>query len=477
MQELQQVVAKPELLWYVFVYFGVMLAIGVYYSKKIKSSEDYALAGRKLGPIVLMGTLMATSVGSGTVTGGGNSLAYTYGYWAGFMWVIPYFVFCSGYLILYKRIRKNGAYTVPQLLKLSYGKKTMVIGAIINLIGLAGIVSYQYRGLAYVLNVTTGIDVMTATIISVVVITAIAMFGGLFSVAYTDALGAFIIVVCCLVGVPYVLEAGGGWDHIVSAAAATKPDMVTFTGGRGFFAILGGLMPLICLEIGDQNFYQRLAAGKDDTASKIGIWGWLILVLFAIPCVSVISFTAFTVFGANITPGMAFMSMTTLVPTVVGGMLLAAASAFIITTGTSYLLSAATSITYDFYIEFVDHNPTDKTTLALTRWTTPALGVLAFIILQFFPTILAVQNWSYTMIGAGITPALLGCLISHKVTPLGGLLSVIVGSGATLAWELAGQPYGLATVIVSFPLSVLTLILVSAMTQGSLKNRENLIQM
>ena len=36
-----------------------------------------------------MGTLLATSVGSGTITGGGNSLAYNYGYWAGIQWVIP----------------------------------------------------------------------------------------------------------------------------------------------------------------------------------------------------------------------------------------------------------------------------------------------------------------------------------------------------------------------------------------------------
>jgi len=471
-----QVIAKPELLWFVFIYFAVMLGIGVYYSKKIKSSDDYALAGRKLGPIVLMGTMMATSVGSGTVTGGGNSLAYNFGYWAGIMWVIPYFVFCVGYLFLYKRIRHNGGYTVPQLLRRSYGKTAMIVGAVINLIGLAGIVSYQYKGLAYVLNITTGLDVGIATIISVLVITLIAMFGGLFSVAYTDAIGAFVIVICCLVGLPFVLQAGGGWEHITAIAAASKPEMLTFTGGRSFLLILGSLMPLICLEIGDQNFYQRLAAGRDDRSSRIGIIGWLVLVSLAIPCVGLISFTAYTMFGTNITAGMAFMSMTTIVPTAIGGMLLAAASAFIITTGTSYLLTSATSITYDFYKEFVNQERSDKMTLGITRWTTPVLGVIAFIILQFFPTILAVQNWSYTMIGAGITPALLGCLISKKVTPVGGLLSIIVGAGLTLTWELLHQPFGITTIIVAFPASVLTLIVVSALTQGSRQAVQNTIQ-
>ena len=54
----------PHLLIFVIVYFGVMIGIGAWASKKIKSSEDYALAGRSLGPFVLMGTLLATSVGS-----------------------------------------------------------------------------------------------------------------------------------------------------------------------------------------------------------------------------------------------------------------------------------------------------------------------------------------------------------------------------------------------------------------------------
>lgn len=36
----------PHLLIFVIVYFGVMIGIGAWASKKIKSSEDYALAGR-----------------------------------------------------------------------------------------------------------------------------------------------------------------------------------------------------------------------------------------------------------------------------------------------------------------------------------------------------------------------------------------------------------------------------------------------
>lgn len=123
----------PHLLIFVIVYFGVMIGIGAWASKKIKSSEDYALAGRSLGPFVLMGTLLATSVGSGTITGGGNSLAYNYGYWAGIQWVIPFIVFCIIYMCVYKQIRKSNCFTVPQILQQKYGAETRILGSVINL--------------------------------------------------------------------------------------------------------------------------------------------------------------------------------------------------------------------------------------------------------------------------------------------------------------------------------------------------------
>ena len=144
-----EIVAKPILLIYVLVYFGSMVVLGAYFSKKIKSSDDYALAGKALGPIVLMGTLMATSVGSGTVTGGGTSLAYNYGIWAGVCWAIPYLVVCPVYFFLYKSIRRSNTYTVSQILENTYGRFAKLIGFVVTLIAFIGICSYQYRGLAF----------------------------------------------------------------------------------------------------------------------------------------------------------------------------------------------------------------------------------------------------------------------------------------------------------------------------------------
>jgi SSS family solute:Na+ symporter len=462
-----EIIAKPVLLWYVLGYFAIMVGIGIYFSRKIKNSDDYALAGKALGPIVLMGTLMATSVGSGTVTGGGTSLAYNYGIWAGVSWVIPYLVVCPIYYMLYKHIRKSDTYTIPQILGKTYGPTAKIIGFIITVFALVGIVSYQYRGLAYVLNITTGLSTEVGTIISAIIIIAIAIFGGLFSVAYTDAMGALLIVGACIVAVPYSISAGGGWSNII---ASVEPVKLTFSGGRNWFTWVGGYLPLIILLLGDQNFYQRMSAAKSDKASRTGALGWMLLTALAVPCVGLIAFIGSALFGKNIQAGMSFMSMTTVIPTFIGGILLAAAAAFILTTATSYLLSSATSIAYDFYISYVNENATDKQKLAATRWATPVLGILAYITLQFFPSILAVQNWSYTMIGAGLTSAVIGAMIWPRVTKAAGLASMILGAGTTLTWELFGLSRVVGSALVAFPVALITLVVVTLFTSSKSSN-------
>ena len=53
----------------VIIYLLVMLAIGYYSSKKITSNEDFMVAGRNLGPLLLAGTLSATEIGGGSSLG------------------------------------------------------------------------------------------------------------------------------------------------------------------------------------------------------------------------------------------------------------------------------------------------------------------------------------------------------------------------------------------------------------------------
>ena len=50
-------------------YMAVVLAVGLYASRRVKGSEDFLLAGRSMGLFVLVGTLCATQLGGGNIIG------------------------------------------------------------------------------------------------------------------------------------------------------------------------------------------------------------------------------------------------------------------------------------------------------------------------------------------------------------------------------------------------------------------------
>ena len=163
---MQQLIAKPSLLIFVVIYVIMLVAVGAYYSRKAKTSDEFVRAGGGLGSIVLMGTFLATFTGNGTISGGGNSLAFTYGLWPGIFFAIPSLAGVIVLFLLAGKIRQSDSFTVAGLLENKYGHTARTLSGIIIALSMISICAYQYKGLAYVLNVTTGMDVNIATALS-----------------------------------------------------------------------------------------------------------------------------------------------------------------------------------------------------------------------------------------------------------------------------------------------------------------------
>ncbi|QKY71425.1 sodium:solute symporter [Lentibacillus sp. CBA3610] len=452
---------NPALLWYVGGYGIVMIILGIYFSRKIKNSEDFILAGKGLGTFVLAGTLLATWTGSGSITGGETSMAYTYGIIPALIMTIPTL---AGITILYfvaPKIREFGKFTVSGILEAKYGKTARMIASIIIILAFVGIVSYAMTGLGFVLNVTTGMSVEIGTIIGAILIIFLATIGGLRSVAPTDAISAFLAIIGLFIALPVMFSIAGGWDQIT----ANVPEQhLTATGTLTTVQLLGFLLPSFFLLLGDQNMYQRLAASKGGSTGKKAQIGWLVGILLITPTISLIAFTSRSLFQ-DIDPGMALIGTTTVLPTIVGGILLAAAAAFIVTTGNSYLLSAATNVTYDIIGKYFKTDATDRQLVLTTKIFIVLLGVLSFILGNYFPTVLEVQMYAYTVYGAGLTPALLAVFFWKRVNAKGGISSMITGVGTTLIWEVVlSKPFELNSVIIAIPVAVIVLIVVTLMT-------------
>jgi SSS family solute:Na+ symporter len=443
----------------ILAYLLLMGGLGLWFARRrVHTGDEFMLAGRSLPLWVMMGTLLATWVGSGTVIGGA---AFTYRY--GPLATIFFFGNVPiGILILYfflaAKVRNLSAYTIPELLEWRYGPAARVMAAICILLAYVGITSYQFIGGGYVLHLTTGISVNDGSALTAVFIVFLAMTGGLFSVAYTDALSALLILLGLALGLPYAIGDAGGihWFHNLPAAKRT------LTGGLTVPQTLGYFFPLLMLILGEQNMYQRFAAARDSATAKRSNLGFFVGAVVVITFGTLIASAAIVVYP-GIIPDTAILRMALgSMPFAVGAPLLAAAVAFIVTTGDSYLLSCSTNVTHDFWVRFFDPHASQTRRLWITRGVVVALGGVAWVLGTFFPSVLAIQMYSYTMYGAAITPAVLAAILWKRVTKAGGIASIVVGGAGTLFWELLlHKPGDLNSILFSLPLSVAALVVVS----------------
>lgn len=467
-----------SLLWYVIAYAVLMVILGIYFSKKVSKSEDYILAGRGLGTFVLAGTLLASWVGSGTVSGGETSMAYSFGLIPSLLVSVSSLIGIAVLYFILPKIRKTigerKKYTLAAIMEEKYGQFARILTIIIVVLAYIGIVSYQFKGVGFILHLTTGLSVGWGTVIGAILIIFLAAVGGLRSVANTDFISAFIMIIGLLVALPTIYIIAGGWHNVI---ANTPPAHMGFTGSLSGLQLIGYLIPTLFLLMGDQNMYQRMAASKGDRTSKRAQWVWFIGILIVAPAISFIAFASASLFH-HIQPGMALMATAVVMPQFVGGLLLASATAFIITTGDSFLLSSASNLTYDIMDRISKKKYSDRQLLYLTRVFVVVLGVLAFLLIRFFPTVLSVQMYAYTVYGAGITPAVLAIFLWKRANTAGGVSSMLVGVIVTLFWQVVlGNPFGLNSAVISIPAAIIVLIVVTLATSRKSFNSQKPIKM
>lgn len=449
------------------LYLAIMIGVGAWFSRKkvMATGDDYLFAGRSLPRPVMIGTLLATWVGSGTIIGGA-SFAYTYGPLASIFFLAGTPV---GIIVLYflvKRIRRLGTYTVPQLLEQRYGLTVRILAAIITVLAYVGITAYQFTGGGLILGVIAPISATDGAIIMALVVTFLAVSGGLKSVAWTDFLSAVVIVVCLMVTLPLVLGVEiGGWENYWSGLSA---DAQTLSGGLSAIQLLGYFLPLFLLILADQNMYQRFGAAKNEKEARSSAAGFFFTSFLVTAPVALLGSASAMLFP-DIVPDNAVLMLSEVLPLVFGGLLLAGTLAFIITTGSSFILSGASNIVYDVVQRMFGKELEEKQRLWTHRTTVLAIGIIAYVLGRYFPQVLELQMYSYTVYGVAIAPPVLAMFFWKRASTVGALTSMALGGVVTIVWEQMGQPYEVNAVIVSLPVAVISLIVVSLLVPNRSK--------
>lgn len=484
----------PIYLYFILFYLLILFIANIIRSKKVKSSDDFMVAGRKLSLTTMVFTLICTWIGSGTFIAGAE-----YAYYAGWssLWM-PAGAWV-GILIIYflaAKIRTFGQYTVGDILEVRYGKFARFFGAIAIIIAFTTIVSYQFRAGGYILNVVTDgkITLAQGQLISAAFVILFTVLGGMIAVAYTDLPNGIIILLACIVSVPFVVIGAGGWEHAKEVLPAGHFALFSQDFGR-FPALkaIGYCFSTLLLLMGIQSMYQKFYAAKSPKEAKRAVALWIfgtIIVETVVVAIAVYA-TSFN-FEKNLgwdPRSMVLQAGRSIVPPYIGILLLGAACAVVLSTGMNYLLSPTTNIIRDIYQRFVNKEADSKKLVALQKLFIVIIGFLAFLMI-FIPTILKSQisilrysYFAYTIYGVAITPALIAALSWKRATKVAGVVSILVGTISTIFFEwifpvifpqymygaktqagaeiFGTDPFGIPSIFFSFFLSILSLIVIS----------------
>ncbi|MFU8812105.1 MAG: sodium:solute symporter family protein [Balneolaceae bacterium] len=473
--------------WVVLLYLALLLGISVVKSRTIRNQEDFMVAGRSVPTYKLVGTLLCTWLGSGTLLAGAglaarvgiSELWLAAGAWIGIILIF----FLAG------RVRRIAQFTVPDILELRYNRWARVLGTLVIVIAYTTIVGYQFRGGGFVLALVADIPEWQGVLMTAAFIIVFTAFAGMVSIVSVDVINGAVITLAVLVALPIVFFNLGGMGYV---STELDPSLFHITGGHSWIWVMGVFFPTLLLLLGESNMYQKFFSAKSESSAKSAVVWWVIGTVIIETAIASLAILAFSHFNGLDPSSAAYLAaedseriilhaarygLEIGIP-LVGGLLLICASVAIITsTGNSFLLAPSTNLSRDIYQRFIRPDASQKEMVLFQRIMVAVLGVAAYLLLTQFRTILDMAFTAYTMIGAGLTPALLAVFLWKRVTTAGGVASIVTGMSVTLLITIVNsilpEPW-IPTSYIVLPaagLSIAALITVSLVTKADPKEK------
>jgi len=469
------------LLTLVIAYLLITIAIGLVAAKRVKSSADFAIAGRHLPLAMIVTTTFATWFGSETVLGipakfvnSGLNGVVEDPYGAGSCMILVGVFFAA-------KLYRLNMFTISDYYRERYGRTVEVLCSIIIMVSYLGWVSAQVTALGLVFNLLSGgsISMPLGMTIGVVSVLAYTLFGGMWSVAITDFMQMIILVVGLSALAIFAGNQAGGADKVI--ALAVSQDMFKFLPEPNFKDILFFVAAAITIMFGSipqQDVFQRvMSANSLGAATKGPIIGGICYILFAfVPMFLVVSALIIMPEKAaqliqedpqKVLPTLVMEQMPFVMQVLFFGALLSA----IKSCASATLLAPSVTFTENIWRQFFPHQG-DKQALLAMRITVLVFSglVLTYAILMQGSSIYDMVSGAYqvTLVGAFV-PLVFG-LYWSKATSQGAIFAIVLG---LLAWLLfimtpAGEefPAQLAGVLAS-----LTGMLVGSLGPQALRNK------
>ena len=443
------------------VYLFIMLAFGFIVNKYlIKTSTDYMLAGRRLGLIMVATTLSANNIGGGSTMGVATRAFGEWGMSAAW-WVLAASVAMIPLAYFAPRIRKTMAYTIPEVIHRRFGPTAGVFTSVLNIVSLFCLTASQILASGTVINALVGIPLNVSILIASAAILIYTCMGGLIADAYSDMFQFVIIFLGLAVALPFIINGVGGWEAV---SAALPPVQLSITK-IGWFTIISLIINYFCTFLAGPEMISRFSAAENEkSAQKASILSAIMMACMAfLP--TLIGLAALSVNpdldGGRGTSALMWASAN-FAPEIVTGLVAAAMISATMSSADSNLLCASTIFIKDIYQKFIFLGElTERKIIFLTRASNVAIGAAATAIALFRIDIITLNLFAFALRSAGPFAAYAFGLAWPKATRASGLVAIVVGSVAAVAWELLGQPLGILPVVFGSALSAASFVIVT----------------
>jgi len=414
---------------FLIAYSLLMVGVGLWVGRLVRSGGDFFVAGRGLSPGLLFSTFLAANIGAGS-TVNATALAYREGlsawWWNGSAGIGSLLLaFWIGPRIW--RLAKARQYlTVGDFLHDRFGRGVAGLVAVLIWLGSLSILAAQLIGVAAVLAVVGGVPPVVGSLIGAAVMTAYFAAGGLLSSAWVNRVQLVVLLAGFLLALPFAVAHAGGPAALTAGDVARLDFWYTSGAGSGWtwLIVLG---PAFIVSPG---LLQKAYGARDERAIRWGIGATAAaLMLFAFVPV-IFGMAAAAQFPGLENADLALPSILTGgLPPAMGALALAAVFSAEVSSADAVLFMLSTSAARDLYQGFVNPTATDAQIVRMARWAAFAGGLIGVGLSLVYATIAGALTTFYSLL-----------TVTLFVPVLGGLLLPRAGAREALAAILAGVP-------------------------------------
>lgn len=421
----------------VVAYSLAMIGIGLGARKKARTQNGFFVAQRQASIALITGSFVATAVG-GSVTVGMAGLGFGQGL-TGVWWLL---VGSVGLALLgtffARKVRGAALYTLPELVEKQYDRRVGLAASVLIVVAWIGVVAGQIVAAGKILSILgIGSGALWMVIFAIVFISYSAI-GGQLSVIRTDVFQAAVIYVGIFIALALFLRQAGGLEGL---RVSLPQDFFSFPVSPQFDwkALLSLLILVGATYVVGPDMYTRLFCARNEKiAQRATFLGASAFIPLAFEVVLI--GMAARILYPNIAPEQALPQVVSgVLSPWLGGLVLAALVAALMSSADTCLLSQSVILTQDIIKRFIP-SLSEKRTILLTRLNIIILGLLALGLAMILKGVISSLLFAYTIFTCGLVVPVIAGFYSEKlkVTPQGALAALIGGGIIGLLGKIPG---------------------------------------